>query len=103
MEGSREGVEGSERVRERCYHDAKSSVGQAPWVVESNRPSADWPQHGEVEFRNYSVRYRPGLDLVLQDLSLHVAGGEKVCGVWVLALWWLGGLLVLLSSCRAAL
>lgn len=91
-------------MRERCYHDAKSSsVGQAPWVVESNRPSAGWPQHGEVEFRNYSVRYRPGLDLVLQDLSLHVAGGEKVCGVWVLALWWLGGLLVLLGPCRAAL
>lgn len=67
-----------------------SSMGQAPWVVESNRPPVGWPQHGEVEFRNYSVRYRPGLDLVLQDLSLHVAGGEKVCGVWVLALWWLG-------------
>ncbi|XP_006177042.1 canalicular multispecific organic anion transporter 2 [Camelus ferus] len=51
---------------------------EAPWVVESSRPPADWPLQGEVEFRNYSVRYRPGLELVLKDLSLRVRGGEKV-------------------------
>lgn len=51
---------------------------EAPWVVEGSRPPAGWPTHGEVEFWNYSVRYRPGLDLVLKDLSLHVRGGEKV-------------------------
>lgn len=62
-----------ERVKE--YSNTEE---EAPWVVESSRPPAGWPQHGDVEFRNYSVRYRPGLDLVLQDLSLHVAGGEKV-------------------------
>nr|XP_019586530.1 PREDICTED: canalicular multispecific organic anion transporter 2 isoform X1 [Rhinolophus sinicus] len=51
---------------------------EAPWVVEGSRPPANWPQKGEVEFRNYSVRYRPGLELVLKDLSLRVHGGEKV-------------------------
>uniref|UniRef100_A0A8D2A9F3 ABC-type glutathione-S-conjugate transporter n=1 Tax=Sus scrofa TaxID=9823 RepID=A0A8D2A9F3_PIG len=55
-----------------------SSSGQAPWVVEGNRPPAGWPPRGEVEFRNYSVRYRPGLELVLKNLSLQVHGGEKV-------------------------
>lgn len=49
-------------------------------MVEGSRPPAGWPTRGEVEFRNYSVRYRPGLDLVLKDLSLRVRGGEKVRG-----------------------
>ncbi|XP_053766774.1 ATP-binding cassette sub-family C member 3 isoform X2 [Desmodus rotundus] len=62
-----------ERVKE--YSKTKT---EAPWVIEGSRPPAGWPTQGEVEFRNYSVRYRPGLDLVLKDLSLHVCGGEKV-------------------------
>ncbi|XP_075417735.1 ATP-binding cassette sub-family C member 3 isoform X1 [Tenrec ecaudatus] len=51
---------------------------EAPWVVEGRRPPHGWPSQGKVEFQNYSVRYRPGLDLVLKDLSLCVQGGEKV-------------------------
>lgn len=35
-----------------------------------------------VEFRNYSTRYREGLDLVLRNLSFIVQAGEKIgiCG-----------------------
>ncbi|XP_010618468.1 canalicular multispecific organic anion transporter 2 isoform X1 [Fukomys damarensis] len=62
-----------ERVKE--YSKTET---EAPWVVEGSRPPKDWPQHGEVEFRNYSVRYRPGLELVLKNLNLRVHGGEKV-------------------------
>ncbi|CAD7667352.1 unnamed protein product [Nyctereutes procyonoides] len=62
-----------ERVKE--YSKTET---EAPWVVEGSRPPAGWPLQGEVEFRNYSVRYRPGLELVLKKLSLHVHGGEKV-------------------------
>ncbi|XP_036912753.1 ATP-binding cassette sub-family C member 3 isoform X4 [Sturnira hondurensis] len=62
-----------ERVKE--YSKTKT---EAPWVIEGSRPPAGWPTQGEVEFRNYSVRYRPGLDLVLKNLSLHVRSGEKV-------------------------
>jgi len=39
----------------------------------------DWPADGVVEFKNYSTRYRPGLDLVLKDISCRVQSGEKVC------------------------
>lgn len=46
--------------------------------MESNRAPEGWPTQGVVEFRNYSVRYRPGLELVLKNLTLHVQGGEKV-------------------------
>lgn len=70
-----------------------SAHGQAPWVVEGSRPPSNWPQKGEVEFRNYSVRYRPGLELVLKDLSLRVHGGEKVRVGWVCA-WEVAILLV---------
>lgn len=62
-----------ERVKE-----YSSTETEAPWVVESNRPPEGWPTRGVVEFRNYSVRYRPGLELVLKNLTLHVQGGEKV-------------------------
>lgn len=47
-------------------------------MVEGNRAPKGWPTCGAVEFRNYSVRYRPGLELVLKNLTLRVQGGEKV-------------------------
>ncbi|XP_062976293.1 ATP-binding cassette sub-family C member 3 [Elgaria multicarinata webbii] len=62
-----------ERVKE--YSETET---EASWIIEDKRPSDDWPTQGEVEFANYSVRYRKGLDLVLKDLSLRVKGGEKV-------------------------
>lgn len=51
---------------------------QAPWVLEDKRPPPEWPVEGNVEFHDYSVRYREGLDLVLKKLNLSVKGGEKV-------------------------
>ncbi|KAF9932398.1 hypothetical protein FBU30_008250 [Linnemannia zychae] len=39
---------------------------------------AGWPQHGHIEFRDYSTRYREGLDLVLKDVSFDVTPAEKV-------------------------
>lgn len=38
----------------------------------------NWPASGAIEFRNYSTRYREGLDLVLRGVSFSVASGEKV-------------------------
>ncbi|MGH0168853.1 UNVERIFIED_CONTAM: hypothetical protein FKN15_055569 [Acipenser sinensis] len=51
---------------------------QAPWIVPDKRPPEDWPTQGKVEFNDYSVRYREGLDLVLKNLTLQVKGGEKI-------------------------
>uniref|UniRef100_A0A668AAK9 ATP-binding cassette, sub-family C (CFTR/MRP), member 3 n=1 Tax=Myripristis murdjan TaxID=586833 RepID=A0A668AAK9_9TELE len=62
-----------ERVKE--YSETKT---EAPWEVEDKKPSSDWPVEGNVEFRDYSVRYREGLDLVLKNLTLSVKGGEKI-------------------------
>ncbi|KAF9029082.1 hypothetical protein BGZ52_001823 [Haplosporangium bisporale] len=38
----------------------------------------NWPDRGHIVFKNYSTRYREGLDLVLKNISLEVNPGEKV-------------------------
>ncbi|XP_062859407.1 ATP-binding cassette sub-family C member 3 isoform X2 [Trichomycterus rosablanca] len=62
-----------ERVKE--YSE---TTPEAPWEVEDKKPSPDWPPEGNVEFIDYSVRYREGLNLVLKNISLQVKGGEKI-------------------------
>ncbi|KAH9946530.1 metal resistance protein YCF1 [Amylocystis lapponica] len=41
-----------------------------------------WPKSGEIEFRQYSTRYRPELDLVLKNISVKINHREKIgiCG-----------------------
>lgn len=51
---------------------------EAPEVIESNRPAADWPQSGELKFVDYSTKYRPELDLVLKHINLSIKPHEKV-------------------------
>ncbi|KAJ2750195.1 hypothetical protein GGI19_005245, partial [Coemansia pectinata] len=51
---------------------------EAPDVIEDNRPARSWPEQGMVEFKNYSTRYREGLDFVLKDVSFSVKPHEKV-------------------------
>ncbi|XP_075420665.1 multidrug resistance-associated protein 1 isoform X1 [Tenrec ecaudatus] len=51
---------------------------EAPWQIEETAPPSTWPQVGRVEFRDYSLRYREDLDLVLKHISVTISGGEKV-------------------------
>ncbi|KAL8667629.1 MAG: hypothetical protein Q9202_000484 [Teloschistes flavicans] len=51
---------------------------EAPERVSKNRPKTGWPAHGAVHIRNYSTRYRPGLDLVLKDINLDIKAHEKI-------------------------
>ena len=44
---------------------------EAPWEVPGTVPE-DWPAKGEIEFKQYSTRYRPELDLVLKDLNIKI-------------------------------
>lgn len=37
-----------------------------------------WPEKGEIVFDSVQMRYRPGLPLVLQGLSMHIRGGERI-------------------------
>lgn len=68
----------NELFRKFSWSETLHSCSQAPWEVEDKKPPAEWPMEGNVEFHDYSVRYREGLDLVLKRLTLNVKGGEKV-------------------------
>ncbi|KAG0285750.1 hypothetical protein BGZ98_005341, partial [Dissophora globulifera] len=37
----------------------------------------NWPSRGNITFKDYSTRYREGLDLVLNHVSFNVQSGEK--------------------------
>ncbi|KAF9368100.1 Canalicular multispecific organic anion transporter 1, partial [Podila verticillata] len=50
---------------------------EAPAVNGVNLPES-WPQQGRVVFKNYSARYREGLNLVIKDASFEVKPAEKV-------------------------
>ncbi|KAG5981015.1 hypothetical protein E4U55_003408 [Claviceps digitariae] len=62
-----------ERVKE--YLDLEQEA--AP-IVEKNRPAASWPDKGNVEFIDYSTRYREDLDPVLKSINLKIQAKEKV-------------------------
>uniref|UniRef100_T1GCH9 ABC-type glutathione-S-conjugate transporter n=1 Tax=Megaselia scalaris TaxID=36166 RepID=T1GCH9_MEGSC len=62
-----------ERIKE--YGETKQ---EAPWVLENSKLSPDWPEQGRVQFTDFKVRYREGLDLVLRGISFDVNGGEKI-------------------------
>ena len=63
-----------ERIKE--YSDIPS---EAAWTSSnSDRPIESWPEFGNVNFKEYAMRYREGLDLVLKSISCEVVGGEKI-------------------------
>ncbi|XP_036267183.1 multidrug resistance-associated protein 1 isoform X2 [Pipistrellus kuhlii] len=51
---------------------------EAPWRIQEMTPASTWPQVGRVEFRDYSLRYREDLDMVLKHINITIEGGEKV-------------------------
>ncbi|KAL6447243.1 hypothetical protein ACFW04_001485 [Cataglyphis niger] len=62
-----------ERIKE--YGD---TVQEAPWKNTEYTPPKEWPTNGRVDFKDFKVRYREGLDLVLNGLTFSVFGGEKI-------------------------
>ena len=61
-----------ERINEYC-----EIVEEDEWI-KPYRPEIDWPQKGEIEFKDYSTRYRKGTNLVLKNLSFKVDNKEKI-------------------------
>ena len=62
-----------ERIKE--YSELPS---EDSWTNENNKPDDNWPNKGEIEFRNYSVKYREELDYVLKSLNFKINSCEKV-------------------------
>ncbi|GAB1603326.1 resistance-associated 1-like isoform X1, partial [Argonauta hians] len=61
-----------ERIKEYCNLE-----NEAAWVSD-HRPDPSWPQEGNIDFQEFDLRYRPGLELVLKKVTCHIKGGEKV-------------------------
>ena len=51
---------------------------QAPWTVEGSSLPPAWPQRGTIEFQDYGLQYRKGLDLALKGITLSIQEREKV-------------------------
>ncbi|KAF9972235.1 hypothetical protein BGZ73_004675 [Actinomortierella ambigua] len=47
-------------------------------VIPDSKLDEQWPQQGKIEFRDYSTRYREGLDLVLRKINLSIQAGERI-------------------------
>ncbi|NWX34149.1 MRP1 protein, partial [Notiomystis cincta] len=62
-----------ERVREYL-----KTPKEAPWTLSGKLQGQVWPTEGRIEFRNYSLCYRPGLELALRRVSVTINGHEKI-------------------------
>jgi len=51
---------------------------EAPHEIPEHKPPPNWPQTGKIDFKEVSMRYRPGLPNVLHGISMAVRGGEKI-------------------------
>ncbi|KAJ6454129.1 ABC protein [Mycena sanguinolenta] len=66
---------------ERLVHYARGDVVPSEAAHEStpeNKPAADWPAHGGIEFKDVTMAYRPGLPNVLHGISMQIRAGEKI-------------------------
>ncbi|KAJ2431381.1 hypothetical protein GGF41_000572, partial [Coemansia sp. RSA 2531] len=51
---------------------------EAPYVIDSYRPSAQWPPNGKIEFRDFSMKYGADLNYALKNVNLTINPGEKI-------------------------
>eukprot|EP00028_Trichosphaerium_sp_Am-I-7-wt_P005430 CAMPEP_0168519036 /NCGR_PEP_ID=MMETSP0405-20121227/7077_1 /TAXON_ID=498012 /ORGANISM="Trichosphaerium sp, Strain Am-I-7 wt" /LENGTH=1028 /DNA_ID=CAMNT_0008539499 /DNA_START=322 /DNA_END=3408 /DNA_ORIENTATION=+ len=62
---------------ERCVEFSNVET-EAPAVRPGIDPPAGWPAKGSVEFKNYKLRYRDGLPLVLKGVNCAIKPQEKI-------------------------
>lgn len=62
-----------ERIKQ--YSDVEP---EAPWEIENSVLPKNWPEMGIIQFKNYDLRYREGLDLILHDVSFTINSGERI-------------------------
>jgi ABC-type multidrug transport system fused ATPase/permease subunit len=65
-----------ERIKEYCKFDV--SEQELPWEIKATKPSAEWPSTGNVEFKDFSVKYRKDLEPVLKNFNLKINGSQKI-------------------------
>lgn len=69
-------VENAMNATERLHYYG-TELDEEPPLHLTDVPPA-WPQKGEIVFNEVQMRYRDGLPLVLQGLTMSIAGGERI-------------------------
>lgn len=64
-----------ERIEEYAQLPREEDEGGSKKVIQT---PPDWPGSGEIEFHNYSLRYRSNLEPALKNITLSIISGEKV-------------------------
>ena len=69
---------------ERCIkymHIVQEAPSHIP-ETDDNLIQENWPQNGEIQFKDFSVKYRPDTEIVLKKINFTINPGEKVgiCG-----------------------
>ncbi|KAI8906011.1 P-loop containing nucleoside triphosphate hydrolase protein [Gorgonomyces haynaldii] len=63
---------------ERMLHYIHGLPQESKQHTHQDKDLVSWPQRGKIEAQNLSMRYRPDLPLVLNNLSFLIQSGEKV-------------------------
>ncbi|KAL3460144.1 P-loop containing nucleoside triphosphate hydrolase protein [Aspergillus heterothallicus] len=71
-------VENSMTSVERIHYYNKQIPQEASDDSSTAKLDESWPAKGEIVFKGIQARYRPGLPLVIHDLSLHIRPGERL-------------------------
>ncbi|RZC85538.1 hypothetical protein C5167_041733 [Papaver somniferum] len=53
-------------------------TSEAPLVIEECRPPSNWPEFGEICFKNLEVRYAEHLPSILKNINCKIPGRKKV-------------------------
>ncbi|XP_062965991.1 ATP-binding cassette sub-family C member 11 [Cynocephalus volans] len=63
---------------ERMLQYIKMCVSEAPLHIEGTCCPPGWPQHGEITFQDYQMKYRDNTPIVLNGINLTIHGQEVV-------------------------
>lgn len=65
-------------VERLCYYSNTIDQEAPPRSKNERAPPPAWPQRGAISFESVCLAYRPGLPLVLRDVSVRIEGGQKI-------------------------
>lgn len=51
---------------------------EAPYIINNCRPAENWPNKGHIEFKEFSISYRPELKPAIKSMDLAISPGEKI-------------------------
>ncbi|CAF4538533.1 unnamed protein product, partial [Rotaria sp. Silwood2] len=64
-----------ERINEYSHLPPEEDDGGCKRLVKT---SPEWPARGTIEFRNYSLRHRSGLEHAIKNINLRIESGQKI-------------------------